>query len=448
MPIESRSRRAFLELMLISLCARRAGARAQSGTRGLVLGAGISGLAAARDLSEAGVAVTVLEARDRIGGRIWTDRSLGFPLDLGASWIEESRGNPITKLCRRYGIETTVDGDDWRFYGPEGKPLPPSAITAGEAELVAELEALAEGLEADISLQGALDRVLAGETLTTDERLQLAAWLAGIEASTGADVARLSLVWGLDDEGFAGPDRLFPGGYGQVTESLARGLDVRTGQVVTRIVWGTQGVRVQTDRQSFEADGAVITFPLGVLKTGRIVFDPPLPKRKREAIARLEMGVLEKVALRFPRVFWPDVEKFAYLARTKNDFHEFLNWHRFSRQPLLLAFAAGSFGREIGALGDQALVERLMRIYRTCWGTSIPDPIAVKRTRWARDPFTLGAYSYVPVGASKADREALAEPVGEVLFFAGEATSSNHPASVHGAYLSGTREAERIRSLL
>ncbi len=437
---------------LAGACARPRPASARPGKqRGkiAVVGAGIAGLGAARELADRGFEVIVLEVRRRLGGRIWTDRSLGLPIDLGAQWIEESRGNPIKRLARRFGAPTVRDDDEWLLYGPDGRRIADhvaAEISADGDWLLRELESLSSRLDQDVSVADGVRRILAGEELSADERRYLDAYLVGLETSTGACMERLSLAYGDPGEGYWGPDLLFPQGYDAIVRGLAEGLDVRLGHRVKRIITGDAGVVLETaDSGALGADRAIVTVPLGALKAGSIEFRPELPEAKRQAIARLEMGVLDKVALRFDKPFWPlDVDKFGHVSDQRGEVPELLNWHKFSSQPVLIAYYSADFARRMEALDDAGAVARVMAVVRKIFGRSVPEPSGALVTRWAADPVTRGSYSYVPVGASDRDHDLLAEPTKGGIHFAGEATSRSNPATVHGAYLSGLREAERI----
>jgi predicted NAD/FAD-dependent oxidoreductase len=238
---------------------------------------------------------------------------------------------------------------------------------------------------------------------------------------------------------------VFAHGLQSVAERLARDLDVRLGAVVERIEHGPGGVRVHTARGAFAADAAVVTLPLGVLKAGAVEFDPPLPERKRQAIARLGMGALTKVALTFAEPFWPPEQYvFGYVSgRVDEHPTTVVNMWKSHRVPALVLHIGGDRGREIERWPERRAREWALGVLGELFG-EVPEPRSVVTTRWDADPFSRGAYSYVAVGATPEDIEALAEPVGERLLFAGEATVRTHWACAHSAYVSGLREAARL----
>lgn len=437
------TRRGFLgAAVAASLLWRVREARAWDGEgTAVVIGAGIAGIAAARDLRSRGWTVTVLEARDRIGGRVWTDASLGFPVDLGGSWIHGDEGNPLTALAREYGARTVETDDDlFAVYGPDGRPVDDDALEEIEEAFA---EAIDDPPERDVPMGDIVDEL--AEDLSPSE-LRLLRWVAaGLEVETGADLASLSARHPDPGEGFGGREMFLADGYGPIVAGLTRGLDVRLGHRVARVVHGDDGVRVATDRGAFEADAAVVTLPLGVLQAGSVAFEPALSQRKQRAIAALRMGVLDKVVLVFPRAFWPDdVDGLGYVSGEPGEFPEFVNLQRIAGRPALVALTGGAFARAVEGRTDEAIRRRLMEILRSIFGARIPDPTGMTVTRWAADPLAGGSYSYVPAGASPADHAVLAEPEGERLVFAGEATSRDHPATVHGAFLSGLAASTRI----
>lgn len=419
-----------------------------SASRGhvVIVGAGMAGLAAAQALRSAGFAVEIVEARDRIGGRIRTDRTLGVPVDLGASWIHGARGNPITKLAKQHGIATaSTDYDDVALYGADGEPVSGGArleLDLAWTALNAELGALGLTLDEDLSVQAAIDRLLHGETLTAQERQYLDWRLGTIEVTAAEDLDRLSFLAG-DDLGFGGSDRLLPGGYDAVVRAVAQGTTVHLGHRVRRVRVVGERVHVEADARTWQADAALVTLPLGVMQAGLVDFEPGLSPAHRDALGALAMGTLNKVALRFPKPFWPTDRHFLGHLGARGEFPVFLNGARHGDAAVLVAFTGGSVARALESRSDREAVDRILPILRGIFG-SVPDPEAAVMSRWSWNAVTRGSYSHIRPGGSADAFDALAEPVGERIFFAGEATIRSHPGTVHGAWLSGLREADRI----
>ena len=426
--------------------------RAQSSEQIIVIGAGIAGLAAAATLVAEGYTVTVLEARDRIGGRIWTNRDLGFALDLGASWIHESVGNPITTLAQSFGAATTpTDYENIEIYGSRGRPVRDRLLARAERVYGSLLER-AETVQGRLRRDRSIGRVVNRRINRQRRKLrQVVRWIANsqIVTATGADLDQLSLAYFGDDDGFAGGDDLFPGGYDQIVTGISQGLTVTLNQSVSTVEYGTGGVTVQTQDTSYNGDRVIVTVPLGVLKAGSIIFTPGLPDSKQVAVNGLAMGVLNKIALRFPTRFWSSIPDFISNT-TPNEIGEFLNWsHYLPTANALLGFVGGSFGISLEDQSDEEVVALALKTLRRIYGSAVPEPDAVVRTRWNSDPFAFGSYSYIPVGGFGEYLTELAIPIADAngvnrVLFAGEATTREYPNTVHGAYLSGLREAQRI----
>lgn len=417
----------------------------------MVIGAGIAGLAAAADLVRGGAQVTVLEARDRIGGRIHTSPAWpDLPMDLGASWIHGLDGNPVTDLARAAGASWVTTS-----YDSTRTTIAPQLVALGARDagttwaerLFERAMARAGELEADVSVQAALDAVAPPGSLDPVRQTQLDHYVNATYEQEYAGPASALSAWHVDDgEAYGGGDGLFPKGYGQLTAHLARGLDVRLGQVVQAVRWGRPPVRVElADGSVLEADQLVVTVPLGVLKAGGIRFDPPLPAPKRRAIERLGMGLLNKLWLRFDRVFWPaGFDWHEHLTPTKGDWAQWVSLAKVDATPVLVAFTAADHAEAVERLDDRAILAAAMARAREMWGQAIPDPVAWQITRWRADPFARGAYSFNAAGSSGADRDALAAPERGRLFFAGEATSAAYFGTVHGALISGRTAAARV----
>ncbi len=413
----------------------------------IVIGAGMAGLAAASQLVESGHSVILLEGRERIGGRTWTDHSLNLPLDMGASWIHGITGNPISKLADRFGaVRVHTEYDSIIRYDADGRPIQDAEsgkIDRDFEAMMKKVYTLQEELENDISLQAAISRS------AKPTRNLTYAINTTIEHEYAADASDLSLFeWDQEDEELSGGDVLFPQGYEQLVNGLAEGLDVRTGARVEAIDYQNESIRITTGKGEFTCARVVVTLPLGVLKQGSVKFFPELPAKKQKAISRLKMGVLNKVYLKFPSVFWEtDVDMLGYVSEQKGRWCEWLNIHKYTGEPVLLAFNAGAYGVEIESQTDEEIIDDAMQVLRRIYGDDIPDPEGASITRWMSDPFSYGSYSHIPPGASGADYDELARPVAGKLFFAGEATYRKAPSTVHGAYLSGMRAASEIEKL-
>ncbi|MCV0429268.1 MAG: FAD-dependent oxidoreductase [Roseibium sp.] len=415
----------------------------------IVIGAGISGLAAAEKLSIHGLRVTLLEGRERIGGRLWTDRSLGAPLDLGASWIHGIRGNPITKLAKRFSQPLYKwDYDNELTFDLLG--FKARALNRFD-ELAAALLDVAYNNRANsssVSVAEAIETVSRkhlGSQLTSKEIAFLTASL--VELEYAAEAESLSLNGAFEGVGFDGADAVLPEGYDRIASNLAAGLDIRLGTKVDTINYSVRGISVQAGGVAFDADFAICTLPLGVLKTGTPAFDPPLPAEKRRAIELLGMGVLNKIFLAYPIEFCrTDILNFNRISKSSKEFAYWANLYPSTGQPVLCALNAGKFGKELEGLSEPDRRERAHKALQSMFGIDIPAPTASRSSAWQSDAFARGSYSYLPVGADTAERISLAAPLKGTIFFAGEATSLDNPSTVHGAYQSGLKAAEDLLS--
>lgn len=362
---------------------------------------------------------------------------------ISASWIHGTRGNPLTALAREAGADTLATSYDSAalYIAPELAGLGVRGRGTDWASGVVE-RALdrAHDADADLSIREAIDRISPPGSLSPVRAAQLEHHLAGdYEQEYSGSARELSAWWTGADEEFGGGDVLFPGGYDQLTDHLAHGLDIRLNAPVSHVRWDGPGVEVElASGERLRADRVIVTVPLGVLKAGGIRFTPELPGDKQAAIDRLGMGLLNKHFLRFDTPFWPtDIDWHECMKPEPGSWSQWVSLAK-AGAPVLLGFTGSDAARHAETLDERALLAEASATLRDMFGSATPAPIAAQSTRWASDPLAGGSYSFYAVGSSPADREALARPEGGgTLTFAGEACSTDYFGTVHGAFLSG-----------
>ena len=413
----------------------------------VVIGAGVAGLSAARELRAAGRDVLVLEARDRIGGRTWTVDLAGAPVDLGASWLHGPHENPLTALLAEAGIPWQPDGAWGLGLGVslDGEWVPQHEASAAAAvvydwspaESIAALGVGADEFSAAIEWY-VTNRRLEGRN--ADVARGVLRRFVG-SGATGNEPEGISLASFTDYVEHGGGNGVVEGGYRTLVDWLARGLDIRTGSAVADIEYDDAGVSVRTDDLEVTADFAVLAVPLGVLKGGAIRLQPGLPSRQQAAVRRLALSRLEKVVMRFEE---PVLPAGMQTLLPLGDGHPFIAFHDMSRHAgagALVGFlnpALASRDRPAGGWAETAL--ELLRAHFP----DVPEPVASVCTDWAGDTRACGSYSFVPVGASADDMDALAAPFSSTLAIAGEHTSARYFGTVHGAFVSGRGAATRM----
>lgn len=418
----------------------------------VVVGAGVSGLSAARLLAQQGKRVVVLEARDRVGGRVHTDRTDGFTTDMGASWIHGTTNSPVAAAAGAFGmraVEFTVGGyqPDSRpmaHYAPDGARLSDEAAAAYVADIRAVDAVLVDVIAASApqdSYRTVTDEAIAQQGWDAERSERVREYMRHrSEEQYGAAVDELA-AHGLDDDAIDGDEVVFPDGYDVLPTRLARGLDVRLEHIVTRVAYSEGRVEVSSNRGTIATSQAVVTVPVGVLQSPAFTFVPPLPKPQAAALSRLRMNAFEKIFLRFDEKFW---DNNVYAIRQQGAAGEW--WHSWydltplHGVPTLLTFAAGPAAHAIKTWPDDEIVASVMAQLTRLYG-AVPPPTATRITRWQDDPFSHGSYAFMTRGSHTADHDALAEPIAGVVHLAGEATWTEDPATVTAALASGHRAA-------
>jgi len=394
----------------------------------VVIGAGAAGIAAARRVIAGGKTVIVIEAQDRIGGRAYTESdSFGLPFDHGCQWLQGPRDLPHLDLARRL---------DFGLVDHEG---------AGDAFFVGDRRATAaEQDQYDRAFQQIYARVYGAGDVAAAARLPAdlpfsavaQTWIGPLDH--GVDFADLS-TGDLNAAGDPSYSYLLRKGLGALVATYGAGLPIRTGVAATAIDWSGQGVRVETTGGTITAGACIITVSNGVLASGAIRFTPPLPPEKREAIADVPMGLLTKIALQF------DGERFGL---NDNDFLTyavpedvpaqscyFLTWP--TGHDIAVGYVGGAFGWDISRGSSAEAVDFALGEFANAVGSRARRHFVKGiTTDWATNPLTLGAYSAAKPGKS-ASRATLAEPLGDRVFFAGEALGGRYQTLMSGAHLSG-----------
>lgn len=426
--------------------------------RVLVVGAGIAGLAVANAMAHAGVECVVLEARDRIGGRLHTVDLGGVPVDLGGSWIHQPDGNPLTALAADFGVTCTPGNPVPRIGGydaAEGR-----RVGADEMRDVLEvqfdrfpaaLDSLREELGRQASGLDGIDAFLRSSGLTgAAARRNRQNLLSEVEAA-GSDLAKSqSLQWLFDEREYGGDylGDLPDGGYRALVDAVATGVDVRLSAPVTGVRVGGNGVQLQcADGEVHDGSHVVVAVPLGVLKRGGLSFAPALPADRLAVIDRLGFGRYEKVCLSFAEPFWREAGV-SHTAYFSGDADEAAGWmidhDAFGAGAAVTFHVFPSLAVRVLAEGVEGAKRWAMDELGGATGRPCPEPTAVAVTSWADDPWTGGTYTHVPVGAEPADLDRLGEPVADRILFAGEHTQSARIGYADGAFTSGIREAKRL----
>ncbi|KAL1348592.1 probable polyamine oxidase 4 isoform X2 [Arachis hypogaea] len=373
--------------------------------------------------------------------------------------------NPLAPLIRGLGLTLyRTSGDDSILYdhdlescmlfNTDGHQVPQQIVMdVGETfkRILEETGKVRDEDPDDMSVQQAISVVLNSHPELKQQGLShevLQWYICRMEAWFAADADMISLKTWDQEHVLSGGHGLMVEGYDPVIKALAKNLDIRLNHRVTKILNGFNKIMVTLENgTNFVADAVIVTVPVGILKANLIEFIPKLPDWKVAAIADLGVGNENKIALRFDKVFWPNVELLGIVAPTSYSCGYFLNLHKATGHPILVYMAAGRFAYDLEKLSNESAANFVMQQLKKMFPDA-SDPVQYLVSRWGTDPNSLGCYTYDLVGKPEDVYDRLRMPVGN-LFFGGEAVCmDDHQGSVHGAYSAGMMAAENCQRYL
>ena len=414
----------------------------------IVIGAGMAGSSVAYQLKNEGYDVQILEARTRVGGRIYTNRERGYPIDLGASWMHGNKQNPLEPVIKQFGVKSKeTDYENVVLLDGDSEITPEILFNSYQKfqALLDKIKAQTENSSKDQNLRDLLDMNYKKETLEDIDKKLFFYFERGIENELGAELSKLS-GYGIFHIGekIEGGDELILSGFDTILYGLLKNININFNQKVISVRQSADSVKVETQTNVFSADFVIITVPVSVLQKNSIVFDPPLPLEKSNAISKIPFGFYSKYILEFPEKFWTDEDAYVQLKGMKNQWYELLlNLEPYTNKPVLGFLSSGERAKAVEK--DKNLLPKAISELKKIFDVNIPSPLKTFQTDWSVDPFSLGAYTY-PSREMESLVKEYAQPYGKI-FFAGEGTHEKYFSYVHGAYLSGIREAERILNL-
>jgi len=431
----------------------------------IVIGAGVAGLTAATELKRMGKNVLVLEARDRLGGRIFSQKVKHESYDLGASWIHGIENNPIWSIVQHHQIQTTVfNYNDSIYYQGKGQ------LFNSQEKLIFEkgldyllkqfkaidqperysnaLEALEQWINSEefllyINKQFQID----GKAVTKLKKMLFDFFSLLAEDPCASDLEQLSAEFWKNEGYYPGDEVIFPQGYIQIIDALSKNINVLTNKVVQRIDYSQDIIRIITKNgECFSASQVIVTVPLGVLKTHHIQFFPELPQKKMQAINDLGFGTFNKLIVSFDQCFWKSTNH----SQSNNMYiynqHRWLNFLDISEiygQPTLLFLFGGASATWIENTSCEDIWQNISVSLEVIFD-EISQPIQILKTEWGKDQFSEGSFSYYSAGQTSDQIEILKEPIQKKVFFAGEHLASFGAGTVHGAYLSALEVVKKL----
>ncbi|KAG1655688.1 Lysine-specific histone demethylase 1B [Nymphon striatum] len=433
----------------------------------IIIGAGVAGLAAAKQLSNFGLQVKILESQNRIGGRVHDDYTLGSCVGRGAQIVTGVINNPISYMCHQSDRNMRILGINCDLYDEKGKIIPPNMDSKMEMHFNAMLELVSmwrNKATEDVDLITKLNEM--HEVLLKQDKIELLNkehqilqfHISNLEYACGSSLSKISSInWDQNEllPQFAGSHSILPYGYSVLFEELADGLDIQFNSKVTKIDYTQNEVTVSTSaNQSYQANKVIVTLPLAILQKNCVDFIPELPEEKNSAINSLGAGIIEKVILKFDRCFWKEkvqnADFFGVIPANLSDRGIFAIFYDLSSRQeteekvqneessfFLMTYLSGDAVELTNTSSDEQIIELCM-ITLLGWIVS----------HWKTDEHAQMSYSYVKTNGSGRDYDVIAESVDDKLYFAGEATNRQFPQTVTGAFHSGLREAGKILNSL
>ncbi len=403
----------------------------------LVIGAGAAGIGAANALLDAGRSVTVLEAKSRDGGRAHTDYAFGVPFDHGCAWIHESAKNPFLPLVQALGFETySTEKFQKVFVG--GDPVEDAALLKERMEEVSKRWQIGARKRPD-----ARASLLSAPQHRLDD---LAAEVLGpLEIALELDQFSVGEFQSIVEEK---DDRLVEGGLGNIVHAFSYGLPIELESPITKVSWSKDGVEVESNGRTFRAKKIVLTMSPKALRE-RVVFDPPLPAWKVDAIEQLQMASFEKIGLRFAPGALNEVKPFERACGFDDEGRPFELLMKPFGQDVAVVMTGGEVAQELLDKPEKEAFAYALSVVTQHYGAPLSEAfLGGERTGWTVDPDVGGTWAVEKVGSRDDDRKDYAAAIDDTVFTAGEACGGAWAATVNGAFFNGRDIAEQVVAAL
>ncbi|KAI9140243.1 hypothetical protein BKA69DRAFT_1029651 [Paraphysoderma sedebokerense] len=439
-------------------------------TKVAILGAGMSGAAAANELSKKGIHDwVVVEARHEVGGRLQQAKCGPYTVEVGGNWVEGTDGNPVWDLAKKYNLAGVVT--DWHsmvIHGPGGPIENTDEVSKRVDDIFDLLQDLAIERDRlnrqDISLRAALEMNGWYPKTPVDKVLEYFAndflMAETPEMTSFSDAATSYTHKDFKDEDYFVTDQR---GYQYIPEMLMEEALSLAGTraklllntKVTQILYNRDGVEINThDGTKIVADYAIWTMSLGVLRNNRVEFKPKLPDWKIEAMYSFRMAVYQKIFLTFPQKFWAHSEITLHASERRGYFPVWQNMNAKGYFPpmdgkyLFMVTVTDEEAKRLERKDDETIKKEIMQVLREMYGENIPDAIDITVPRWWNDELFHGSYTNWGIGFSESQHDNLRAPLLNRVFFAGEASSPRYNGHVHGAYFTGREMATNVASCI